>query len=57
MFDFVLIRVLSRIQFQGGVTEKQGSLPSPALPFPSPPPPPPFPAPPLPLEVGPLKTS
>jgi len=45
-----------------GITQKQGSLPSPASlsPSPPPPPPPPFhplPAPPLPLEVGPLKTS
>ena len=40
-------RVLSRIQFQGGVTQNQGvpSLPSPPFPLPSPPPP--LPAPPL----------
>ena len=56
-------RVLSRIQFQGGVTQNQGSLPSPLpLPLPSPTPSPPHPLPSLPswplsLEVGPLKTS
>ena len=52
-------RVLSRIQLQGGVTQKQGVPPLPP-PSPSPPPPPPFlslPAPPLLLEVGPIKTS
>jgi len=48
-------RVLSRIQSQGGVTQKQGSLPSPRPHSQSPSPP--LPAPPLPLEVGPLKTS
>ena len=56
---WIQTRVLSRIQSQGGVTKKQGSLP---FPVPLPPSPPPHPSPSLPvppllLEVGPLKTS